>query len=390
MFLIIATSLGGQTKYQKDFSEYWKIVHQNFAYFDTQKIDWNAAREIYEPIVDTIKSNKDFIRLLEKVNHELHNGHVSLTVNLPSSSLLIPSGTDIWVSYQNESYIVEAVKENSNAEKAGIKRGMKVTGYNHKLIKKALMDFLPKSVSSYNQQMHEYAVNSLLAGTHDSQRTINVNDSLTFTLENIDISNSTKLLEKKIFENKIGYIRFDNSLGDNQTIVAFDKALSSLKETMGLILDLRDTPSGGNSTVARAILSRFITKEVPYQKHTFPYEQNQYGIKRTSLELVTPRKPNYYKPLVILCGPWTGSMGEGIVIGFDGLNRAKIVGSKMAGLLGAIYEYKLSQTGIGFQIPTEKLFHVGGYPREDFIPTYYSSEPKEQLQKAINLIKEGI
>ena len=38
-------------------------------------------------------------------------------------------------------------------------------------------------------------------------------------------------------------------------------------------------------------------------------------------------------PVVVLVDHWTGSMGEGIAIGMDGLKRATIVGTEMAGLL---------------------------------------------------------
>ena len=40
----------------------------------------------------------------------------------------------------------------------------------------------------------------------------------------------------------------------------------------------------------------------------------------------------------------------------------------MAGLLGAIYDYKLEQSGMVIKFPVERLFHVNGTPREDFEP----------------------
>jgi carboxyl-terminal processing protease len=74
---------------------------------------------------------------------------------------------------------------------------------------------------------------------------------------------------------------------------------------------------------------------------------------------------------VVLVGRWTGSMGEGLAIGFDGLGRATVVGTEMAQLNGAIYSYTLPNSGIGFKIPAERLFHVKGQPREAFRPPVY-------------------
>jgi carboxyl-terminal processing protease len=59
-------------------------------------------------------------------------------------------------------------------------------------------------------------------------------------------------------------------------------------------------------------------------------------------------------------------MGEGVAIGMDALKRAEIVGTEMAGLLGATYAIRLPNSGIGVNFPGEKLFHVNGTPREDF------------------------
>jgi len=390
IILFVVSSSFGQTKYQKDFDHYWKTVDQYFGYFDVQETNWDTVRRIYQPSVDAIQNDDDFIRLLENANNELYNGHVSLNRNLASSSRLLPTGTDVWVSYKNNRFIVSAIRDGFPAKKSGLLLGMEITGYNGVSISEGIKKFLPKSVKKHTNAMYEYAANLLIAGTHNTKRRLNVNESLTFNLENVKNIRSAALVEGEVIDSNIGYIKINNSLGDNNTIKVFDKVLDNLQNTDGIILDLRDTPSGGNTTVARAIIGRFITKEAPYQRHHFSYEEKMYGVKRNTIELVSPRGRNYYKPLVILCGKWTGSMGEGITIGFDGMNRAEIVGSDMGDLLGAIYNFTLQETGIVFQIPVEKLYHVNGTPREDFRPKHYILDTQDQLQKAIEIIKESL
>ena len=107
--------------------------------------------------------------------------------------------------------------------------------------------------------------------------------------------------------------------------------------------------------------------------------------------MVWPRKNPYTKPLVLLVNHWTGSVGEGITIGFDALKRAAIIGTPMAGLNGAIYSYTMPHTKIGFSFPVEKLFHVAGTPREYFKPTaevfLTGKEGDEILQKGIKHIQ---
>ena len=126
---------------------------------------------------------------------------------------------------------------------------------------------------------------------------------------------------------------------------------------------------GKVATVARGIMGRFISEAQPYQRHDLPAEMREHGIRRLWAEYVGPRGPfSYDAPLVVLVGRWTGSMGEGLAIGLDGMDRATVIGMPMARLRGALYEHILPHTGIPVRIPAERLFHVDGTPRENFIP----------------------
>jgi carboxyl-terminal processing protease len=136
-----------------------------------------------------------------------------------------------------------------------------------------------------------------------------------------------------------------------------------------MIVDLRNTPSGGNSTVARGILGRFVKQEQPYQKHVLPAEERNAGVRRSWLELVSPRGDFVYsRPVAVLVNKWTGSMGEGLAIGFDATGTGIVVGTTMAGLVGATTRVTLPRSGFGINVPTERLYHVNGTPREEFRP----------------------
>jgi len=87
----------------------------------------------------------------------------------------------------------------------------------------------------------------------------------------------------------------------------------------------------------------------------------------------------YKGPIVVLVGRWTGSMGEGIAIGLDGMRRATVVGTRMAGLNGAVFDVQLPNTGISLNYAAEKLFHVNGTPREDFVPPVFVDLTGEEV-----------
>lgn len=182
-------------------------------------------------------------------------------------------------------------------------------------------------------------------------------------------------------------------MGNNNLISQFDKTLNDLMDTKGLIIDLRNTVYGGNSYVARGILSRFINEPKPYQKHwtTEQYDGNPI-IERSWVEYVSPRDKQYKKPVVILVGRWTGSMGEGLAIGFEGMERAEIVGSEMERLAGEMNRFLFKNQNYGYRLSTAKLIHINGTPREKYVPTNYviqtTTEKDETLAKGIELINK--
>jgi C-terminal processing protease CtpA/Prc len=294
------------------------------------------------------------------------------------------------IVYRNGEYIIDEVRSGFNADLCGLKIGWRVLRFNDQPLDKLVIENLPKSINNYSSAAYDYIATYLLAGTHDTKRKITVllngraKDYYPDATPNRTEENSKALLESKTISQNIGYIRINNSLGDDDLIKAFDQALDGLMNTQGLILDLRETPSGGTTTIARAIMGRFISKELPYQKHIYTSEEKATGIRRSTLELVSPRKLIYTKPMIVLVDYWTGSMSEGMAIGFDGMKRAKIMGTKMAGLLGEITTFETPELKIPFSFPTAQLQTVSGLPREDFKPF----KPKaEIMQAAIRALK---
>jgi len=383
LFILLCENLFAQTKYQKDFNEFWNDINNNYAYLEQQKIDWKKVKEIYEPQAEKINNDSDFIRLLENVLNELYNGHSSLNINLNTSNRLIPSGQDIYVEKKGNRYFVTDVRKGFGSDQSGLKIGMQITKYNGKDIDRQLQKFLPRFTKNHSSKMYQYALDMLFAGTHDTKREINAIENgkeKIFKPVDYNYGPSEILLSGKILNESTVYIRINNSLGNNNLISEFDKTLDSFINYKNIIVDLTETPSGGNSTVARAIMGRFTDKQLPYQIHEF--DEKQYDTKRHWEEFVTPRKTIYKGNVYILVGHWTGSMGEGIAIGFNGMKKAKIIGTPMAGLLGAISGFQLSETQIRYQFPTERLYHINGTPREDFVPEIRTKNIEETILKA--------
>ncbi|MGH1516643.1 S41 family peptidase [Chryseobacterium sp. JK1] len=370
-----------QNQYQKDFQEFWSDINEHYAYLDQQHINWKEVKKIYEPQTEKISSREEFIHFLEKVLNELYNGHSSLNTNLNTSNRLVPSGSDLYIEKNGTQYFIKDLRKGFGSDLAGLQIGMEVTKFNGKPIDPQLKQFSPKFTNKYNQKMQQYAIDMLFAGTHNEKREITaVINGKEKTFSPVTYGNSDQLLYSKVMNPQTAYIKINNSLGNNQLIAEFDKTLDGFLLYKNLIIDLTETPGGGNSTVARAIMGRFTDKQLPYQTHEFT--EKEYQTLRHWTEYVSPRKEIFKGNLYILVSHWTGSMGEGIAIGFDGMNRATVIGTQMAGLLGAISSFQMSETKIGFQFPAERLYHINGTPREDYIPAILTQNMEDTFQKA--------
>ena len=374
LLLFISSALAAQTRYEKDFDAFWTTVKDNYAYLQKEQVDWDKVGEIYKPKAGLVTNKEDFIRLMEQVINELHNGHISLNINLKSSNRIIPSGSDMLVEKSGDHYLITDLRKDFPAERCGLKPGMEVLQFNRRLIPDLLPAFLPTDTHAYTPEMYAYALGMLFAGTHDRPREITVleNGRPKTYFPDAEVPEKIKvgLTESEILKNNTGYIKINNSLGNDDLIPEFDSVLNSMMHCKGLILDLTETPGGGNSAIARAIMGRFIKRELPYQKHEL--DETSFRIRRSWVEYVSPRNPVYRKRLLVMVGHWTGSMGEGMAIGFDGMNAGTVIGTRMAGLLGAISTFSMPNTNISYQVPTERLYHINGKPREDFIPRIHT------------------
>jgi hypothetical protein len=150
-----------------------------------------------------------------------------------------------------------------------------------------------------------------------------------------------------------GPIRINNALGQNETIEAFGSAVSQLKDARAIILDFRNTRSGGNTDVARSIIGPSIEEPKPYPVHTNPVVERRTTVPRCVVKYATLREPFLDVPVVVLHGKWTASMVKGLVIGSD-----------LADLLGAL-ELELEGPKAWLEFDGERLFHPNGTARED-------------------------
>jgi len=359
----------------KAWHEFAELLRLDYAYFERPGVDGPMILAHFEPLARTARNRAAFIALLKTVARNFADPHFNVGPGAPDDPGLVPTASDLFGEVVDGRAVIRAVRAGSDAAAQGVPAGAAVVAVDGQDPASRIAALLGRPFKSLSRVQAQHALNLALAGVRGQPRQMVLRVASgpprAFRLKSPDeLARALAAAPAVAAEQRgaVGLIRFNNSLGRDDTRERFDAALQDLLDTRALVLDLRQTPSGGNTTVARAIMGHFVTREQPYQVHVVSGEQRRFGVPRKFVELVAPRTPHYGGRLFVLCGRWTGSMGEGLVIGFDALGHTT-VGSPMAHLLGALSHETLPTSQAHVELGEEQMLHVNGTPREAFHPT---------------------
>ncbi|MFD2166087.1 S41 family peptidase [Thalassotalea euphylliae] len=350
------------------------VIKQDYAYLDRASFNVESAFDTFEKQALNTTNKKAFIDVGQRLTRYFSDPHLNLGPYDEFDFSVFPTGSDIRAVYLNKKFIIEDVKADSAADKAALRPGSEVITIDGFPAKTAIENVFGQPFESLSLTQVNYGLNIALGGLRNKERLLTIatdgeeqDYALAASYEAINqLNDGPTLTYKKIGD--LGYIRFNNSLGNAETVSEFANAITELMSTEGLIIDLRNTPSGGNTGVAEPILGHFVSSKTPYQRYQKQNPETDYQAADMQTAYAEPSTPFYAKPFVVIAGRWTGSMGEGMTIGLDAIGAKTVVGAPMADLLGGIKTVQLSHSGAWLEIAFERLYHVDGTFREDFKP----------------------
>jgi len=360
--------------YRDDANKLGKIINSQYAYLDRLPDGEFKLTKKLQDEADAVSDENSLLRFMERALLLLIDHHAITGSSFKDSWSVIPSYSDLWIERQSGAYVVTSVKAQSPAWTRGIRPGDYLVSVGDVKIANAVSNFWNDlGVTEIDDGHAGFAATILAAGRRDREREL-INKDINhkkrkFRLPSLYDAEPQKELLTISRSERSYRVNINNSLGNNDLIAAFDDAMAKAPKNQPIIIDLTDTPSGGNTSIARAIMGWFAIEPRSYQVHTSPAEFRQTGIARQWVEQVLPRGDGKFHagPVTILVGRWTGSMGEGIAIGMEA-NGARVVGERMAGLLGAVEDLQLPHSKLSFKLPTERLYAVDGTARENFVP----------------------
>lgn len=349
------------------------LVNGQYAYLDRFPDGVMPMSPVLRAEAEAVSDRRALLRYAEHAVAALADHHAITGGSFNDSWGLVPSYSDLWIEPEGNLWRITAVREGSPADNADVRPGDALVAVGGAPTSQAVAAFWADLGLEPTGDRAGYAARVLAAGRRDRPRDLTVRDAAgterRLTLPNLYAAGPGERPPVSIHEaDGALFIRFNDSLGDGDTVAAFDAVMAAARPGQPVLLDLTDTASGGNTVVARAIMGWFVDAPAPYQIHNLPAEERETGVPRQWIEQVLPRPgKRHWGPVTVRVGRWTGSMGEGLAVGLDALG-ADVVGGPMAGLLGAVYDHRLANSGLMIKLPTERLYAVDGTPREAFRP----------------------
>ena len=349
------------------------LINSRYAYLDRLPDGAMPMSAAMRAEAGAVADRRTLLRYAEHAVAALADHHAITGGSFADSWGLVPSYSDLWIEPEGDLWRITAVREGTPAAGAGIQPGDSLVAVGETGTTQAVAAFWAGLGLEPTGDRAGYAARVLAAGRRDRPRDLTIRDAAgaerRLTLPNLYAASPGNRRPVSAHQaNGTLVIRFNDSLGDNATVSAFDAAMAGARPGQPIVLDLTDTASGGNTVIARAIMGWFVDAPTAYQVHNLPAEERETGVPRQWIEQVLPRPGKRHRgPVTVRVGRWTGSMGEGLAIGLDALG-ADVVGGPMAGLLGAIHDFRLPNSDMVIKLPTERLYAVDGTPREAFRP----------------------
>ena len=366
------TSMPTAEDYRQDALALPALIESQYAYPERLIGGVFPNTDALKAEAEAVHDQAGLLRYAEHALTALADHHAITGSSFSDSWAVTPSYSDLWVEPQGQAWVITSVRANSPAQAAGVRPGDRLTAVGDRTTNEAVAAFWREIGLSVEGERAGYAARVLAAGRRDRARdlTIAATDGAARRLNLpslYTVQQDRPVVESRVEDGAL-IVQINDALGDRATISAFDAALATATEGQTIVIDLTETPSGGNTVVARAIMGWFVDAPAAYQIHSLPAEAREAGIQRRWIEQVMPRPgKRHHGPIEVRVGRWTGSMGEGLAIGLHA-QGARVVGQPMAGLLGAIYDLRLPLTGLVVKIPVERLYVVDGTPREQFRP----------------------
>ncbi len=336
------------------FDTAWTIIARSHWDSTYNGVDWKALRDSLRPKAEAATSQQALRQVLQSMVLALRQSHFAIIPREVSGAATGQTGDDdasregqvgVRSRWLDGELVVTEVEAGSSAEAAGVRPGWLITQVAEDTIP-GLVRSLPSSLDPRRVSLAAYSLSeNALSGTPGSTVRVTFADEqdraraltltrapvrgTTVTFGNLPPQHAFLDWERREVDGKrIGVIRFNiwmPILGRQ-----FDVAMDSLRDSDGIILDIRGN-FGGVAGMSMGFAGHFVDTVIPVGIMKTRSQELKFAINPRRVNTANERVTPFAGPLAIVVDELSISTSEIFAGGLQDLSRAHIVGRQTAG-----------------------------------------------------------
>ena len=361
----------------------WHTINERYHDASLNGVDWSAMASRYRPAAIGAKDDETFWDLLDRMTGELKDAHTR--VDSPARVELRKRDETVTLGFAfvplEGQLAVTSVHPESDAWWAGVRPGMTIASIAGEPAQVAYGKLMADTrFDSTDRSRHMRAVRRLATGPEGSTIEIGFQrpDGTRIDAKLARRKLSTRpAASHRILPSGFGYLRLTQwTVGiTGQTLTG----LGAVKDTPGLVIDLRGNP-GGSVHAVNAMLDRFFAVKTDLG-HTTTRTGRPVSLLFGAVEIVKLKsegggnKDAYSRPVVILVNAGSASGSELFAGAMQAAGRAVVVGEPTCGCLLGFLGYtrvpgggELAYSEVGFVLSNGKRIEGMGVMPDHLVP----------------------
>lgn len=377
----VATPLGDSGR-RLAIDHVWTTVSQRYYDPSLNGVDWGASRRRWEPEALRAPDDEAFWRVLDRMTGELRDAHTR--VESPARAALRERSESVSLGFGARwlegRLVVTSVRADSGAFFAGVRPGMTIVEVDGEASGAAYAQWLAHArMTSTDSARERVALRSLLSGEPGSRVRLILErpggERLEATIPR-ERHRAPPRLTHRTLPSGFGYIRLSNWNTSLQAEMI--AAITSLKESPGLVIDLRGNP-GGALTMVEAVMAHLVEGRLDAGR-ALTRTGKPITVAFDWVELIKLRqeiegKGTYRGPIVVLVNGESASASEFFSGVLQASRRATVIGETTCGCLLAYLGYanvpgggRLAYSEVGFELPNGRRIEREGVTPDVVVP----------------------